>query len=289
MKRNFFIVIRLRRLLWVAGLCVAVLAAALFWMAREAAQVSSAKEYDHPAYMAIVIDDFGQARAGVKDMLALPLEITCAIMPNMEFTQQDADDAHAVGKEVIVHMPMQAHESDPMSWYGPEPIMIWHGYEEARDIAARAVKVVPHAVGMNIHIGSRSSEKEKIVTGVMEVCKENDLYFLDSLTSMKSVCEKLAREYEVPFLTRHVFMENGNRTKAHAIEQLKLAVEMAKRRGSSVCVGHVGPEGGKNTVEAIREMIPYFAQQGVEIVSASKLLDLPENARPANTAIPQFP
>lgn len=285
MKRNFFIVLRLRRLLWGAGLCVAVLAAALLWMAQEAAQVSSA--YDHPAYMAIVIDDFGQAREGVKAMLALPLEITCAIMPNMEFTQQDADDAYAVGKEVIVHMPMQAHESDPMSWYGPEPIMIWHGYEKSRDIAARAVKVVPHAVGMNIHIGSESSEKEKIVAGVMEVCKENDLYFLDSLTSMKSVCEKVAREYEVPFLTRHVFMENGDRTKAHAIKQLKLAVEMAKRRGSSVCVGHVGPEGGKNTVEAIREMIPYFAQQGVEIVFASKLLDLPENAQPANAVIQQ--
>jgi len=138
---------------------------------------------------------------------------------------------------------------------------------------------VPHAVGMNIHIGSGSSEREGIVGGVMDVCRDAGYYFLDSYTSAKSVCEQVAGECGVPFLIRHVFLEHGNRSQAHIQRQLRQAVEIAKARGSAIAIGHVGPEGGRPTAEAIRAMIPYFEEQGVEIVSASVLLGLEENKR----------
>ena len=278
MRTIRFVVIRAQSLRWMA---LALLGVVALLFAGPAAPVSApqAPAYDHKPALAIVIDDFGQDRGGVRGMLELPLAITCAVMPNMEFTQKDAEDAHAVGKEVIVHMPMQARTSDPMSWYGPEPILLWHGREQARAIAERAIASVPHAVGMNIHIGSGASERESIVGGVMEVCRDAEFYFLDSYTSAKSVCERVAAECGVPFLIRHVFLENGNRSKAHITRELKRAVEIAQKRGSCIAIGHVGPEGGKPTVEAIRDMIPYFEEQGVEIVPASRLLSLKENKR----------
>jgi len=278
MTKARFVVVRAQSLRWTV---LALLGAAALFLARTAAPVSAIPRaaYDHKPMLAIVIDDFGQDRGGVREMLELPVAVTCAIMPNMEFTQKDAEDAHSVGKEVIVHMPMQARPGDPMSWYGPEPILLWHGREQAQAIAQRAVASVPHAVGMNIHVGSGSSEREAIVGGVMEVCREAGFYFLDSYTSAKSVCERVAGECGVPFLIRHVFLEHGNRSKAGVKTQLKRAVEIAKERGSCIAIGHVGPEGGKPTVEAIREMIPYFEAQGVEIVPASKLLLLDENKK----------
>ena len=279
MGKTRFVVVRAQSLRWAALALLGGAAALLLAWPAMPASVPQAAAYDHKPVLAIVIDDFGQDRGGVREMLELPLAITCAIMPNMEFTQKDADDAHAVGKEVIVHMPMQARPCDPMSWYGPEPILLWHGREQARAIAERAVASVPHAVGMNIHIGSGSSERESIVGGVMEVCRDADFYFLDSFTSAKSVCERVAGECGVPFLIRHVFLEHGNRSKAGVKRQLRSAVEVAKARGSCIAIGHVGPEGGKPTAEAIREMIPYFEEQGVEIVPASRLLSLDENKR----------
>jgi polysaccharide deacetylase 2 family uncharacterized protein YibQ len=282
MPKPYFVVFRLRGLRWPALAAAAITAGLLCLPPATPVSAPPVRGYDHAPALAIVIDDFGQDRGGVRGMLDLPLEITCAIMPNMEFTRLDAEDAHAAGKEVIVHMPMQAHPGDPMSWYGPEPILIRHGQDEARRIAERAIASVPHAVGMNIHVGSESSEREGLVTGVMEVCRAAGFYFLDSYTSAKSVCEKVAGECGVPFLLRHVFLEHGQRTKAHVKQELKRAVDIAKARGSCVCIGHVGPEGGKVTVEGIREMMPYFEAQGVTIVSASKLLALEEN----NPAIP---
>lgn len=279
MKKRIFWAIRLSRLLTLV--CAALLLGGglttFFVIATQPTALQKAVDLNHQPVIAIVIDDFGQDRGGVKEMLALPLPLTCAVMPNMEYTLADAQAAFASGKEVIVHMPMQAHPGDPMSWYGPEPILLRHSYEEARAIAERAVKAVPHAIGMNIHIGSESSEKDTIVSGVMEVCKDADFYFLDSLTSQKSVCERVAGECEVPFLVRHVFLENGNRAKSHVVKKLKEAVKIAQSRGSCVVIGHVGPEGGKNTAAAIAELIPYFEQQGVQIVPASQLLELDEN------------
>jgi len=281
MRKTRFLVVRAQNLRWTV---LALLGAAALLLARSATPVSAipGAAYDHKPMLAIVIDDFGQDRGGVREMLELPLAITCAIMPNMEFTQQDAEDAYRVGKEVIVHMPMQARPNDPMSWYGPEPILLWHGREQAQAIAERAVASVPHAVGMNIHVGSGSSEREAIVGGVMQACLDAGFYFLDSYTSPKSVCERVADECGVPFLIRHVFLEHGNRSKTGVKSQLKRAVEIAKERGSCIAIGHVGPEGGKVTVDAIREMIPYFEEQGVEIVPASMLLSLEENKRSGN-------
>ena len=288
MRNTHFVVVRAQSLRWMALALLGIAAVALL-LVQPASPVAAPQSttYNHKPMLAIVIDDFGQDRGGVREMLDLPLAITCAVMPNMEFTQKDAADAHAVGKEVIVHMPMQARPGDPMSWYGPEPILLWHGREQAQAIAERAVASVPHAVGVNIHIGSGSSEREAIVGGVMEVCREAGYYFLDSYTSAKSVCEKVAAEHGVPFLIRHVFLEHGNRSKANIKRELRRAVEIAKARGSCVAIGHVGPEGGKPTAEAIREMIPYFEEQGVEIVPASKLLSLEENKREGDKAVDQ--
>ncbi len=278
MQKVHFVVIRLKTL--VAWACVGAMILAIgLPVALGVWPVSGLKSnaYHHAPMLAIVIDDFGQARAGVADMLAVPLDLTCAVMPGLEYTQRDAQAAHDAGMEVIVHMPMQAHPKDPLSWYGPEPILIWHSYEQAKTIAGRAILDVPYAVGMNIHIGSESSEREAIVSGVMDACKASGLYFLDSNTSQKSVCEKVAAQCGLPFLMRHVFLEHGNKTQAHVEKQLKAAVIIAKARGSCVCIGHVGPEGGKATAAALMAMIPYFEAEGVEVVFASTLLTLEEN------------
>ena len=70
--------------------------------------------------MAIVIDDFGSFdRSGVKTMLSIEAPITCAIMPNLEFSTEDMENAIKSKKEVILHMPMQSHVNLPANWYGP--------------------------------------------------------------------------------------------------------------------------------------------------------------------------
>ena len=40
-----------------------------------------------------------------------------------------------------------------------------------------AIANVPHAVGMNHHMGSKVTEDERVMRVVLEVCKEKGLYY----------------------------------------------------------------------------------------------------------------
>lgn len=61
-----------------------------------------------------------------------------------------------------------------------------------------AIADVPHAVGMNHHMGSKVTEDERAMRVVLEVCKEKGLYYLDSKTTGNNVVPKLAEEIGVP-------------------------------------------------------------------------------------------
>lgn len=101
--------------------------------------------------LAIIIDDFGKNRSGVKEMMDIDLPLTIAIMPFLEYSTQDANTAHEKGHEVILHLPMQSQEVDIASWLGPKPIKVDLKEDEIRKIVIDSMDAVPHAVGMNIH------------------------------------------------------------------------------------------------------------------------------------------
>ncbi|WP_144340835.1 divergent polysaccharide deacetylase family protein, partial [Paenibacillus darwinianus] len=56
---------------------------------------------------AIVIDDFGNGMSGTEDMLRLPVPFTAAVMPFLPMTKRDAEAAHKLHHDVIIHLPME--------------------------------------------------------------------------------------------------------------------------------------------------------------------------------------
>lgn len=229
-----------------------------------------------PARLALVIDDFGSSRDGVDEMLALDIPFTAAVMPFLDYSVADAQRAYELGKEVIVHLPMQAHEKDNPAWLGPNPIRITSDTETVRGIVADAIKSVPYAVGANVHMGTECSENPDIVMAVMETLKQADYFFVDSLTTPNSVCEAVASDVQIDFAVRNVFLEAGNKEKEFAVEQLRRAGEIAKEHSYALAIGHVGPEGGRTTAEAIAEVKDELLAQGIEFVYVSQILSIPE-------------
>lgn len=99
--------------------------------------------------LAIIIDDFGQNRAGVKEMMSIDRHLTFAVMPFLDFSQSDAETAHKKGYEVIVHLPMEAN-CGKLSWVGPRPILTGMKSEDVKQIVRDAFESVPYAVGANL-------------------------------------------------------------------------------------------------------------------------------------------
>ena len=72
------------------------------------------------AKMCIVIDDFGSYdQSGVLKLAECKVPLTCAVLPFVDNSKQNAELMTNNGHEVILHMPMQSHVRLPEDWYGP--------------------------------------------------------------------------------------------------------------------------------------------------------------------------
>ena len=223
--------------------------------------------------LAIVIDDFGgYDRSGVKSMLSVEAPLTCAIMPNLDYSTEDMENVLKAGKEVILHMPMQSHVNLPESWYGPVYIYNNDTPKEAVTKLEDCLKSIPYAKGFNIHIGSGVSQNSTLMKAIMDYAKENNLFFLDSRTHMGTICESVATKEGFIYLGRDEFLEpDHNKSYDNVKKHLLIGRDLALEKGYAIVIGHVGAHGGENTAKAIKDSLKEIKDSGVEIVPLSKI------------------
>lgn len=225
-----------------------------------------------PARLAIVIDDFGEDRAGVTEMLNLPVPLTIAVLPGMEYSTEDAQMAHQKGHEVILHLPMENQTYMPPIYYGP--ILIKNNFTpaQAKETFLNAYNSIPYAVGVNIHMGTGVSQNKELIAAIMEEAKNKRAYFLDSRTIMNSACPKAAAETGVEFYERDFFLEPPGRPNYETAKQeLLKAAKKAKQDGRAVAIGHIGPVGKEQTARAILDSLKEIEAMGVQIVPLSHI------------------
>lgn len=230
---------------------VAISAAALLSLGLSASV--SGEEADVSRTVAIVIDDFGNGMTGTDEMLKLPVKFTAAVMPFMPTTKQDAEAAHKLGHDVIVHMPMEPNKGK-RKWLGPGALTSDLTDNEIRRRVEAAIADVPYAIGMNNHMGSKITADERIMRIVLTVCKEHGLFFLDSRTTYKTVVPKIAEEVGIPLVSNDVFLDDIY-TERHISKQISVLRKLLETNESCVMIGHVGPP-GKKTASVLKQFIP---------------------------------
>ncbi|KIL40294.1 sugar deacetylase [Gordoniibacillus kamchatkensis] len=208
--------------------------------------------------LAIVIDDLGNGMAGTEDIIELPIPLTVAIMPFLSTTKRDAEWAHAKGKAVIVHLPMEPLRGMSRS-LGPGAITTNLSDEEIRRRVEAAIDEVPFAEGVNNHMGSKATSDERVMRIVLEVCKERGLIFLDSKTNYFSVTGKIARELGVKYVENELFLDDVA-SAAHVQKQVGEIKKRLQKQETCVVIGHVGRP-GKKTPQVLREAIPELERQ----------------------------
>jgi len=221
--------------------------------------------------IAIVIDDFGNAMKGTEQMLELPIKITVAVMPFLPTTKKDAEEAFRKGHDVIVHLPMEPKHGK-RSWLGPGAITTDLSEAEIRKRVEAAIDDVPHAIGMNNHMGSKATSDERVMKVVLQVCKERGLFFLDSRTSYRTVVPKVAAEIGVPTLHNNVFLDDVY-TQNHVSRQIVEVKKYLKDHERCVVIGHVGPP-GMITSGMLRNAIPGLLNEAT-FIPISKMLAMP--------------
>ncbi|MDZ7391777.1 MAG: divergent polysaccharide deacetylase family protein [candidate division KSB1 bacterium] len=220
-------------------------------------------------YIALVIDDFGYSTGEVtRDFLSLPCDITVSVIPGLPFSKEVAELAAAGGKEVMVHMPMEAlHEQVEDRGY---TLFVAFADEEIRSRVRLGIASVPHARGLNNHQGSRATADERVMRILMEELRAQNLYFVDSRTNSGSVAAEVASRLGVRCIANGAFLDVDPDTASVRRQLWKLA-QLAKRRNGALGIGHAR----RNTLEVLRREIPKLAQEGYRVVPVSKLLGVP--------------
>lgn len=217
--------------------------------------------------LAVVIDDWGYQRTAFKRLRQLRGPLTIAVIPRLAHSREAAELGASLGDEVILHCPMQAKGGGH-----PEPGMLRPGMSalEVRASIEEDFLSVPGAVGLNNHEGSLATEDRALMDAVAAVLKARGGYFLDSVTTPRSVVPAAARAAGVPWAARRIFLDNVDRPAAIRA-QLEKAAAIALKSGSCIAIGH--PRA--NTLDVVAALLPALRERGIVPVKVSALLHRP--------------
>jgi hypothetical protein len=196
--------------------------------------------------VAIVIDDMGYSEKTCEALLDLDFNLSFAFLPYGPYTAKQAYRANRLGRDVLLHFPMEASDA---KWHpGRGTVTIAMESPEIQRTLSENLASVPYAVGINNHMGSRFTQNDRAMRIFLTATRETGLFFLDSRTSANSVGYSLAREMGLRTAKRDIFLDNV-RDPQKIIIQLRKLLDAARRDGTAIAIGHPYPE----TLQALKE------------------------------------
>jgi polysaccharide deacetylase 2 family uncharacterized protein YibQ len=217
--------------------------------------------------IAIVVDDLGSNKRVAEELLRLDASLTFSIFPLEPSSRRIAHKAHAQGREVILHLPMEPR-GYPLKDPGKGALFVSMGERELLRQLRKDLEAVPFIKGVNNHMGSRFMEHGEKVRLVLQELQKRGLFFLDSRTTSKSQGYQIARELALRTDTRDLFLDNE--TDVQDIQaQLEKLIRIARNNGTAIGICHPYP----STITALKEMIPQIKAEGIQIVPLSQALD----------------
>ena len=215
--------------------------------------------------IAIIIDDMGHHQKMGGELLELDLNLTFSFLPQAPFTQEQEERAWKMGRDILVHMPMEPQDLtfDP----GPGALYVDASVESIFDTVEDNLTYVPHAIGVNNHMGSKFTADRQAMHEVLSVMQKKGLFFVDSVTVSGSLGADEARRMGMKTGSRHVFLDNSQ-TQEDICRQLKRLVAYAKKYGTGIGIGHPN----RATINALKMCQELLLKQ-VRIVGIHELVN----------------
>jgi polysaccharide deacetylase 2 family uncharacterized protein YibQ len=217
--------------------------------------------------IALIIDDLGNQREQGRRAIALPGPVACAFLPHGHFTRQLAQQAHARGKEVMLHLPMQSVK-DKHREQGE--LLLDMTQQQFTQTLQENLAAVPFVSGINNHRGSLITRHPGHMAWLMQTIRRHgNLFFIDSRTTRATVARRLAAEFGIPSSERKVFLDN-RRQPAAVREQFRRLLVMARREGAALGIGHPYPE----TLDVLVDELTRLGEYNIQLVPVSRLIEI---------------
>lgn len=217
----------------------------------------------HGSDIVLILDDVGFDHQPLAGAMKIDPNLNFSILPNATNAAAFAEELHGAGFQVLCHLPMEPMDY-PRESPGPNAIMTSMDDARIAALTREDIAAVPHAAGVNNHMGSRASRDARVMTAMLRALPRG-MFFIDSRTAPGSVGERLARELKIPTASRRVFLDDVQSEAAVRRQLASLAVA-AQRDGVAIGIGHMYPV----TIKVLSDDVPALREKGYHLVRASE-------------------
>jgi uncharacterized protein len=212
----------------------------------------------------LILDDVGYDPAATERAAALPATINFAVIPGTPHAKRSAEFLAARGFEILCHLPMEPVGYPKVS-PGAGAILLSLSDEEIRRRTTAMFRQVPHAIGVNNHMGSAATADARVMKNVLEAVRDEGVFFVDSRTSGRSVGHRMALDLGIPSAGRDVFLDDDPSVEAIRAQVQRLAQLASASEGVTVAIGHLYP----STLQVLSEEIPKLRAAGYRFLPVS--------------------
>ncbi|SUW96692.1 periplasmic protein [Campylobacter jejuni subsp. doylei] len=209
--------------------------------------------------LAIIIDDMANV-SQVRDLKALNLKLNPSFFP--------PDKNHSETPKLalkfdfyMVHLPLAAIDYN-------KPELDTLNPNDSKERIFKKIKQIKKDFKdlryINNHTGSLFTSNEEAMRKLYEALKNQNIFFVDSKTIGNSKANKIAKELNVPYIQRDVFLDSEDDVD-YVKKQLENAVKLAQKKGFAIAIGY--PR--KNTFKALEQSKDLL--KGVELVYLSEI------------------
>ena len=222
--------------------------------------------------VALVIDDWGYNRRNIELLLQIDRPLTISILPNLPYSDYVAKAVRQRSEiyDIILHLPLESKTNIAAE---RDTIRSSMGDDEILSLLKDKIESIPGVIGVSNHQGSKATEDKRVMKLIFDELKERRLFFLDSITTPNSVCQRLSRDIGLKYAERDVFLDITDQTDLKNFDsyikgQIQELASIAVTEGSAIGIGH----NRRVTLEVLKDVIPQLEQQGIKIVPLKTLI-----------------
>ena len=216
--------------------------------------------------LAVIVDDCGYDMSSVRTLLNTGLPLNFAVLPYKPYSSDVLEMIKSDGRVALLHLPMEPVDRSAMS-EGSSTICTDMSKDKILELTRKAINSLPGVSGVNNHQGSKATADSATMTIVLQELRKQDLFFVDSRTSSKSVARDKAVAMGVPTARNDIFLDNSSDVQAIR-KQIYKAMDIAEKNGSAIAICHARP----NTAKAWSMYAEEIKNTGIELVPITDLL-----------------
>ena len=167
----------------------------------------------------------------------------------------------------MLHLPMEPNEY-PLINPGPGVLLTSMSPDQLINQLNEDLDAVPFIKGVNNHMGSKMTAIAPQLNQIFSILKKRGLFFIDSRTTVNTLCGPSANLLQVPFAQKDVFIDHIPKPD-FVRKTIRQLIKIAEHHGEAVGIAHPHAV----TYEVLHEMLPELKEKTI-LVRASDIVHI---------------